>query len=83
MGVRGLTTFIAKNASRYLEPHELHDTNLVIDGDNLCSQLYKKCDKGLSAFGGQYGELLKLNLKLKRNLSVTKGLYVNYVMTKN
>lgn len=56
MGVRGLTTFIAKNASRYLDPHELHDTNLVIDGDNLCVQLYKKIDKGLSAFGGNYGE---------------------------
>lgn len=55
MGVRGLTTFIAKNAERYLEPHELHDTSLVIDGDNLCSQLYKHVDKGLSAFGGQYG----------------------------
>jgi hypothetical protein len=65
MGVRGLTTFIAKNAPRYLEAHELHDTNLVIDGDNLCSQLYKKIDKGLSAFGGQYGKFLTGCFKIK------------------
>jgi hypothetical protein len=56
MGVRGLTTFIAKNASKYLDPHELHDCNLVIDGDNLCSQLYKQIDFGKSAFGGNYDE---------------------------
>lgn len=56
MGVRGLTTFIAKNAQKYLDPFELKDCNLVIDGDNLCSQLYKEIDKGLSAFGGNYDE---------------------------
>lgn len=56
MGVKGLTTFIANQADRYLDPYELHDCNLVIDGDNLCSQLYKQCDRGLSAFGGSYDE---------------------------
>lgn len=59
MGVRGLTTFIAQHASRYLDPHELHDCNLVIDGDNLCSQLYKQSDRGLSAFGGNYDEYFR------------------------
>lgn len=59
MGVRGLTTFIAQHANRYLDPHELHDCNLVIDGDNLCSQLYKQCDKGLSAFGGNYDDFFR------------------------
>lgn len=59
MGVRGLTTFIAKHAERYLDPHDLHDCNLVIDGDNLCSQLYRGCDRGLSAFGGNYDEYFR------------------------
>ncbi|KAG5684634.1 hypothetical protein PVAND_013855 [Polypedilum vanderplanki] len=59
MGVRGLTTFIAKNASKYLDPHELHDCNLVIDGDSLCSQLYKQIDHGKSAFGGNYDEFYR------------------------
>lgn len=56
MGVRGLTTFIAKQAERYLDPYELHDCKLIIDGDNLCAQIYKQCDRGLSAFGGNYDE---------------------------
>lgn len=56
MGVRGLTTFIAKQAEKYLDPHELHDCNLIVDGDNLCAQIYKQCDRGLSAFGGNYDE---------------------------
>jgi hypothetical protein len=59
MGVKGLTTFIANQAERYLDPHELHDTNLVIDGDNLCSQIYKHSDRGLSAFGGNYDEFFR------------------------
>lgn len=59
MGVRGLTTFIAQNAQQYLDPHELHDCNLVIDGDNLCSQLYRASDRGLSAFGGNYDEYFR------------------------
>lgn len=59
MGVRGLTTFVARNASKYLDPHELHDCNLVIDGDSLCANLYKEIDKGLSAFGGNYDEFYR------------------------
>lgn len=35
MGVRGLTRYIAEKADKYLDPHELHDCDLVIDGDNL------------------------------------------------
>lgn len=57
MGVRGLTTFIAKNTEQYLDPFELHDCNLVIDGDNLASQLYNRTK--FSAFGGQYDEYYK------------------------
>uniref|UniRef100_A0A182JAW0 XPG_I_2 domain-containing protein n=1 Tax=Anopheles atroparvus TaxID=41427 RepID=A0A182JAW0_ANOAO len=54
MGVRGLTTFIAANAEVYLKPHELHDTKLVIDGDNLCVQLFKKSQLTSSPLGGNY-----------------------------
>uniref|UniRef100_A0A182Q224 XPG N-terminal domain-containing protein n=1 Tax=Anopheles farauti TaxID=69004 RepID=A0A182Q224_9DIPT len=54
MGVHGLTNFIATNASLYLKPHELHDTKLVIDGDNLCVQLFKKSQHRSPSFGGSY-----------------------------
>ncbi|XP_050076938.1 protein asteroid [Anopheles maculipalpis] len=54
MGVRGLTTFIAANASVYLKPHELHDTKLIIDGDNLCLQLFRKSLINTVALGGNY-----------------------------
>jgi 5'-3' exonuclease len=54
MGVRGLTSYIAKRAEKFLEPYELHDTDLVIDGDNLASQLFKKTEHRLCAFGGNY-----------------------------
>lgn len=57
MGVRGLTTYIAKNAEQYLVPFELHDCNLVIDGDNLASQLFNKTHN--SCFGGNYDEYYK------------------------
>ncbi|XP_061395039.1 protein asteroid [Musca vetustissima] len=54
MGVRGLTGFIARNAEKYLTPYELHDTNLLIDGDNLACNLYKDATGINSAFGGDY-----------------------------
>lgn len=56
MGVRGLTSYIAKNAERYLEPFELHDCNLVIDGDSLSSNLYRWNSQCNSAFGGDYDQ---------------------------
>ncbi|XP_058815445.1 protein asteroid [Topomyia yanbarensis] len=54
MGVRGLTTYIGTNAERYLEPFELHDCELVIDGDNLCMQLFVRSEDRTGAFGGNY-----------------------------
>ncbi|XP_059615848.1 protein asteroid [Phlebotomus argentipes] len=55
MGVKGLTTYIGKNAKKFLSPHELHDCNLVIDGDNLACQLFRKvCETTNCAFGGDY-----------------------------
>lgn len=56
MGVRGLTTYIASNAEQYLLPHELHDCNLVIDGDNLASQLFRWISNCNSAYGGDYDQ---------------------------
>lgn len=57
MGVRGLTTYIAENADRYLDPLELHDCNVVIDGDSLSCQLYKSIN---SAFGGNYDHYFRV-----------------------
>lgn len=56
MGVRGLTTYIADNADRYLDPMELHDCNLIIDGDSLCCQL---CKMKNAAFGGNYDHFFR------------------------
>lgn len=58
MGVRGLTTYIADNADQYLDPFELHDCNLVIDGDSLASSLYKSAHN--SAFGGNYDQYYRV-----------------------
>lgn len=57
MGVRGLTTYIAKYADRYLNPFELHDCSLVIDGDSLSCYLYKSTN---SAFGGDYDHYFRV-----------------------
>ncbi|XP_058453077.1 protein asteroid [Malaya genurostris] len=54
MGVRGLTTYIGTNAERFLQPFELHDCDLVIDGDNLCIQLFVRSEDRMGAFGGNY-----------------------------
>lgn len=56
MGVRGLTSYIAQNADKYLESYELHDCNLVIDGDSLASNLYSWHSQCNSAFGGDYDQ---------------------------
>ncbi|KAM7351736.1 single-strand DNA endonuclease protein asteroid [Cochliomyia hominivorax] len=59
MGVRGLTGFIARHAELYLTPYELHDCNLVIDGDNLACNLYKDVTGNYSAFGGDYDDFYR------------------------
>ncbi len=41
MGVQGLKTFIEANADKLLTSHELHDTRVILDGNNLCHVLYK------------------------------------------
>ena len=54
MGIRGLTTYIAKNSDQYLQPYELEHCNVVIDGNNIACQLYNWVSKCNSAFGGDY-----------------------------
>nr|XP_034188450.1 protein asteroid-like [Osmia lignaria] len=54
MGISGLTTFISNGSHRYLEYYELHDTYLVIDGNNIRCQLYNSYVKCNCAFGGDY-----------------------------
>lgn len=39
-----------------MDPFELHDCNLVIDGDSLSSNLYKWVSNCNSAFGGNYDQ---------------------------
>ncbi|KAH8412098.1 hypothetical protein KR222_010861 [Zaprionus bogoriensis] len=63
MGVRGLTSYIAQRAEIYLKPHELHDTALVIDGDNLACNLYKDVTGTYSAFGGDYDDFYRAVLQ--------------------
>ncbi|KAH8377942.1 hypothetical protein KR093_008053 [Drosophila rubida] len=59
MGVRGLTSYIAQRAEIYLKPYELHNTALVIDGDNLACNLYKDVTGSYSAFGGDYDDFYR------------------------
>ncbi|XP_036328993.1 protein asteroid [Rhagoletis pomonella] len=59
MGVRGLTGYIARHAEQYLLPYELHDCNLVIDGDSLSCNLYKDVSGSCSAFGGDYDDFYR------------------------
>ncbi|XP_065162882.1 protein asteroid [Atheta coriaria] len=56
MGVRGLTTFIAKNSDKYMEYFELHNTYLIIDGNNLAAQLYRWHAKCVDCYGGDYDQ---------------------------
>jgi hypothetical protein len=59
MGIRGLTTFISNNPRTYLSDHRLHDCIIVIDGNNISSQLYVWYSKSNSAFGGDYDRYYK------------------------
>lgn len=54
MGVRGLSTFIARNADEYFTKYELHDTYVVLDGYCIAHHLYKWHSKCNDCFGGDY-----------------------------
>lgn len=59
MGVRGLATYVSQNSDRFFDSHELHDCNLVIDGDSLSSNLYQGTSGSSSAFGGNYDQYFR------------------------
>lgn len=55
MGIRGLTTFIQSRSHLYMDPFELHNTALVIDGYAIACQLYRwHCPGVHDCFGGDY-----------------------------
>lgn len=54
MGIPGLTTFIANCPSSYFKDYRLHDSYLVVDGNNLAMQLYKFYCHCFDCFGGDY-----------------------------
>ncbi|XP_003394442.1 protein asteroid [Bombus terrestris] len=54
MGIPGLTTYINKHRFHFLKHYELHDTYLLIDGNNINHLLYKKCAGNNWIFGGDY-----------------------------
>lgn len=60
MGVRGLTTFIQNRSKSYLEPYELHDTYLVIDGNCISCQMYRWHCKCNDCYGGDYDKYARV-----------------------
>ncbi|KOX68556.1 Protein asteroid [Melipona quadrifasciata] len=54
MGIPGLTAFINNHSDIYLEYYELHNTYLIIDGNNICYSIYNLYTKSNCAFGGDY-----------------------------
>lgn len=74
MGVRGLTTFIAKNQENYFKKHKLRDSYVVIDAHSLCAQLYKFYAKSNDCFGGdydKYGRVIETFFSLLKQCNVT------------
>ncbi|XP_074034712.1 protein asteroid isoform X2 [Leptinotarsa decemlineata] len=55
MGIKGLTTFVRNKSEFCMERFELHDTDIVIDGDAVLCQLYLRHTFHKNAcFGGDY-----------------------------
>ena len=54
MGIRGLSSYIQARASKYLQDHELQNTTVVIDGNNLACATYNDCPRINPCFGGDY-----------------------------
>ena len=56
MGIQGLKSLIEKNRDKLLTPAKLHDTKVIIDGNNLCPALYNMYNLD-QRHGGNYDEL--------------------------
>ncbi|KAF7269410.1 hypothetical protein GWI33_017560 [Rhynchophorus ferrugineus] len=54
MGVRGLTSFINNRSHLYLKQYQLHDCNVILDGNSIASCLYKWHCKSNDCFSGDY-----------------------------
>ncbi|XP_056634773.1 protein asteroid-like [Diorhabda sublineata] len=55
MGIKGLTTFVRNKSELCMDSYELHDTNVVIDGDAVLCQLYlNHTIPRNGCFGGDY-----------------------------
>ncbi|XP_060802058.1 protein asteroid-like [Amyelois transitella] len=71
MGVRGLTTYVNRNQDAFLQQFFLHDSNLVIDGNGLCAQLYRSLNF-FSAFGGDYDKFASYVRKFFKSIRKCK-----------
>lgn len=66
MGVRGLTTYVNSNRNVFLQDYFLRDSNLIVDGNSLCSQLYRQLNC-FSAFGGDYDKFASYAKRFLKN----------------
>lgn len=69
MGIRGLTTFINNRAHMYLEDYQLYNTNVVLDGNSIASNLYKWHSKCNDCFGGDYDKFARVVVAFFDSLS--------------
>ena len=68
MGVRGLFSFFQNNHDDFFVQHDLYNSLLVIDGNNLRYHLYNTCPRKHCCFGGDYDKYYKHVLLFFRNL---------------
>ncbi|OAD60164.1 Protein asteroid [Eufriesea mexicana] len=68
MGIFGLTTYINDNSELYLKCYNLHDTYLIIDGNNIAYQIYTFYAKCNCVFGGDYSDYSECVTKFFDNL---------------
>ncbi|KAK4321017.1 hypothetical protein Pmani_008125, partial [Petrolisthes manimaculis] len=54
MGVKSLHTYIQTQLPECLECHTLHNTKVVVDGNNLAHTLYQQCPGINACLGGDY-----------------------------
>ncbi|CAF3949771.1 unnamed protein product, partial [Rotaria magnacalcarata] len=57
MGIRGLQTFIEEKLS-LLNQFELHNCNVLLDGNSIYHQMYKQCHL-TCLFGGEYDKFYR------------------------
>ena len=68
MGVRGLFSFFQNNHDDFFVQHDLHNSILVVDGNNLRYHLYNTCPRKNCCFGGDYDKYYNHVLLFFQNL---------------